>query len=99
MQDQRAIAKIEKLTADEYRAAFIVLREQMSESDLDMLKAHFKSPKHIITATELAVKVGFSTFGAANLRYGLLANKFLEFFQIQLTEYVKINVLVYLDNP
>jgi hypothetical protein len=64
-----------------------------------MLRAHYEASNHIITATELADKVGFANFNAANLRYGLLAQKFLEFFQIHLTEYVKINALVYLNNP
>jgi hypothetical protein len=52
-----------------------------------------------VSATELARKVGFANFQAANLRYGLLARKLLDFFQIHLSEYVKLNALVYLNNP
>ena len=99
MSDERALAKINKLTNDDYQAAFLAIREEMADSDLRILKAHFESPNYVITATELASKVGFANFQAANLRYGLLAKKFLEFFQIQLIDYVKINALVYLNNP
>ena len=71
----------------------------MAESDLLMLKAHYKSPNFDITATELADKVGFPNFETANLRYGLLAGKFLEFFQIRLKKYAKLNALVYFNKP
>jgi hypothetical protein len=99
MGDEQAIAKLDKLLADDYQAAFIAIRGQMADSDLRILKAHYESPSYVVTATELASKVGFANFNAANLRYGLLAQKFLDFFQIHLTEYVKINALVYLNNP
>lgn len=99
MSDKLALEQIDNLTADEYRAAFAMIREQMAESDLLMLKAHYESPNYDITATQLANKVGFPNFETANLRYGLLAGKFLKFFQIQLKRYVKLNALVYLHNP
>jgi hypothetical protein len=98
MSDELALAQIDNLTADEYRAAFAVIREKMKESDLLMLKAHYESPNYDITATQLANKVGFSNFEAANLRYGLLAGKLLKIFQIQLKRYIKLNALVYLEN-
>jgi len=99
MGDERAIAKLDELTADDYQAAFIAIREQMADSDLRILRTHYESPNHVVTATELARKVGFANFNAANLRYGILAQKFLDFFQIHLAEYVKINALVCLNNP
>ena len=99
MGDEKAIAKLDKLTADDYQAAFIAIRGEMADSDLRILKTHYESPNYVVTATELASKVGFANFNAANLRYGLLAQKFLDFFQIHLTEYVKINALVDLNNP
>jgi len=97
--DELALARIENLTANEYKAAFTLTHEQMAESDLLMLKAHYESPNYDITATQLANKVGFPSFKTANLRYGLLAGKLLQFFQIQFERYVNINALVYLDNP
>ncbi|KAF0106267.1 MAG: hypothetical protein FD146_2694 [Anaerolineaceae bacterium] len=98
MDDDLAISRIDQLTADDYQAGFTLLREQMATSDLLMLKAHFESPDYKISATQLAARAGFSNFETANLRYGLLASKFLDFFQIHLEEYVKINVLVLLEN-
>jgi hypothetical protein len=82
MSDELALAQIKRITVDEYKAAFSVLREQMAESDLLMLKSHCESPNYDITATQLSHLVGFQNFNTANLRYGLLAKKFLEFFQI-----------------
>jgi hypothetical protein len=96
--DELALARIESLTVNEYKAAFTVTREQMAESDLFMLKAHYESPNYDITATQLASKVGFPSFTTANLRYGLLAGRLLQFFQIQFESYVNINALTYLDN-
>lgn len=97
MSDKLAISQIDNLTVNDYLTAFNVLREQMTESDLSMLRAHYESPNYDITATQLANIVGFPNHETANLRYGLLANKLLHFFQIHLTRYVKINVLVFLE--
>ena len=93
MSDELALAQIENLTADDYKAAFTMMREQMAESDLLMLKAHYKSPNYDITATQLAYKASFPSFETANLKYGLLAGKFLEFFQIQVQKYVKLKCI------
>jgi len=97
--DEKAFAKLDKLTADEYQAAFMAIREQMADSDFQMLKAHFESPNYLVTATELANKVGFANFNAANLRYGLLAQKLLDFFQINISKSVKLAVLVDFNHP
>lgn len=98
MSDEVALAQIDNLTADEYKVAFAAIREKMTESDLLMLKAHYEAPNCNITATQLASKVGFLSFKAVNLRYGLLAGKLLKFFQIRLKRYINLNALVYLDN-
>ncbi len=98
MSDELALAKIKKITADEYKVALSEIREQMAESDLLMLKTHYESPNYDITSTQLAHKIDFSSFAAANLRYGLLAGKLLEFFQIQVTSRAKLNILVNFDN-
>jgi len=84
MSDELAYERIEKLTADEYVTAFRAIAERMTVYELLMLQAHYKSPKQVITATELANKVGFPHYQTANSLYGRLASKLLEFFQIQL---------------
>ena len=85
-----AVEQIEKLTVAEYKSAFKALRDQMSDSDLRMLKGHYDASNYIITATQLSQVVGFKNFNAANLRYGKLAGRLCEFFEI----YPKYNVLV-----
>jgi hypothetical protein len=92
MSDKSALAKIEHLTVDEYKAAFVVVREQMAVSDLLLLKAHYEFPNCDITATQLSRKVSFINYHSANLRYGKLAGKFCDFFQIHPD--LKLSVLV-----
>ena len=38
-----------------------------------ILRAHFDSPDYIATMSQLAQKVGYQNFNAANLQYGKLA--------------------------
>ena len=97
MTDELAISQIDDLSADDYKTAFTALREQMSESELLMLKAHYQSPAYDTTATQLANLVGSQRFLTANRLYGHLAGKLLRFFQIKLERYVKINVLVFFN--
>ena len=99
MSDGKALAALDKLTADDYQEALMAICERMTDSDFKMLKAHFESPNYLVTATELASKVGFANFNAANLRYGLLAKKLLDFFQINISEGVKLAVLVDFAHP
>ena len=99
MTDAQALARIDALTSDDYQAAFTAIRDDLVDSDFRLLKAHYEAPNYVISAAELAGKVGFANLQAANLRYGMLATNVLEFFQIHLSEYVQLNALVYLNNP
>lgn len=76
------LAHIERLSVEDYKTAFFILRDQMSRTDLLMLKENYTAPKHTTTATRLGRAAGFPSFHAANLRYGLLARKFCDFFQL-----------------
>ncbi len=96
MNDQLAFNQIENLTVDDYITAFRQLRERISNSDLLILEAHYKSPNFDMTATQLANRVGFKNHSAANLHYGRLADKFLKFFNIDSFN-IKLDILVYLD--
>ena len=95
--DYDVLRRLESLTVDDYVKAFEALREQISVSDMRLLEAHYEAPGHVITSAELAHKVGFANYKAVNLRYGLLAKKFLEFFGLSLAESVKVNALVTLE--
>jgi len=88
-----AMSRINKLTADDYAGAFEQIREHMPESDLLLLSSHLQAPNHDVTAAQLARLVGFARFQAANLRYGTLAGRLLEFFQIRLERRINLNIL------
>lgn len=64
-------------SAAEYRDALAQLAP-LHRNDLAMLKAHAAAPDHLITATKLAQAAGYATWGTANLRYGLLAQRLAE---------------------
>jgi hypothetical protein len=98
MSDKTTIKKIESIAHSQYMKAFLTLRKEMSESDLLMLKTHYESPNYDLSATQLAKRVRFANYEAANLRYGLLANKLLGYFNLKFDTYIKLNILVYLYN-
>jgi hypothetical protein len=65
-----------------YKAALLVVRDEFgsdrpfSESkELRLLRAHYAAPLHTITSAQLAQQVGFPSYSAANLRYGLFASR------------------------
>jgi hypothetical protein len=69
-------------TVDEFRAALLAVRDQFtrerpfSESnELKLLLEHYAGAQHTITTTELAKRVGFSSYSVANMRYGLFASR------------------------
>ena len=99
MDDEYALGKLDKMTVEDFQAAFLTIRQDMADSDLNLLKAHYEAPNYVVTATELANKVGFANFQATNLRYGTLAKKLLDYFQISFSRYAKLNALVYFNNP
>ena len=88
---------IESLTIEDYESALTILSSEISETDLLMLKTNFESPNSTTTATLLAETVGFADFNAANLRYGILARKFCELFQVQPN--TKLSALVIFEKP
>ena len=65
-------------TADEHKAAFLAIRNVITEKQLEMLRAHFHAPNRTITATEMANTVGFPSYSAANLQYGILGRHLCE---------------------
>ncbi len=56
-----------------YVAAFN--KVQMTPKQIEMLRAHYHSPEHTITASQLAKAVGFAHYHSANLQYGKLAQR------------------------
>jgi hypothetical protein len=59
-------------SAEEAAKAILRVLPKTSTGQRAMLRAHFKAPGHLITATELAAAAGYAGYSAANLQYGLL---------------------------
>ena len=87
----------EELTVEDYIGALATLHNQMSEIDLLMLRVNYESLNHTTSATQLANRVGFRGFEAANLRYGSLAAKFCDYFQLH--PRIKLSALVEFERP
>jgi hypothetical protein len=64
-------------TPKQYRDALLAVRDSsgISPLELAMLEAHYKSPSHTITSTQLAEKAQLSNYSIANLNYGKLAHR------------------------
>ena len=63
-------------TADEYTAALsAVVAEGVSDRQIELLRAHYKAPRHTATARQLANAVGYANYGGVNIQYGTLAHR------------------------
>jgi len=60
-------------TAHEYAKAFHQIKN-ITDSQIQMLRIHYFMPKHIITANQLALAMGYSSYPAVNSQYGKLAS-------------------------
>ncbi|MBA2433552.1 MAG: hypothetical protein H0V54_00440 [Chthoniobacterales bacterium] len=49
-----------------------------------MLRTHCRAPNHTLSSEQLAQQVGYSTFSAANMQYGILARDVARALQITL---------------
>jgi hypothetical protein len=58
--------------ASEYAEALRSLGTKLSSKHRELLLAHYHAPDRKVTAGQLASKVGYASFGAANLHYGKL---------------------------
>ena len=65
--------KMEVISKDQYLEALNSI--EMDDNQKKMLMEHFKAPNRSITYSELADAPGYKNHGAANLRYGKLAQK------------------------
>lgn len=55
-----------------------------------LLVEHYRAPRHTVTARSLAWSVGYASYGAVNLQYGILARKICEIFGQRLKYHVLI---------
>jgi hypothetical protein len=68
------VSATDSFTKDDYKRAFLALHP-LAPHELEQLGAHLRAPDRTITATELAMALGYDTYGGANLQYGRLAGK------------------------
>lgn len=79
-------------TSQRYVAAFRAVRN-LTDSHVQMLRIHYHSPKHTVTATQLAHAMGYSKYPAVNSQYGRLGRSVGE--QLNFSpKGVKLGVLV-----
>lgn len=65
-------------TVEEYKHALLEHSSDMPHKHLEMLKVHYHAPRRTVTAAQLAKRVGYKNYNAANLQYGTLAGKLSE---------------------
>jgi 5-methylcytosine-specific restriction protein A len=61
-------------SVEEYKAALVSIKREISKQQIEMLLAHFTAPGRTITNTQLAEVVKYKNFNAANLKYGALSH-------------------------
>jgi hypothetical protein len=59
-------------TTAQYVQALTVIEDQITQTQRELLAAHWSSPRRISTATKLAQAVGLKSYRAVNLLYGRL---------------------------
>jgi putative restriction endonuclease len=65
---------ISELTKEDYKRAFLSVGP-IQEHHSRMLCTHYQSAEHTITASQLALVMGYATHGGANLQYGQFAER------------------------
>lgn len=61
-----------------YVDAFRKIMNGLTDGHRAMLKAHYLAPNRCVTATQLAEAADYSSYGAANLQYGLVGKMLFE---------------------
>lgn len=60
------------VTADHFKKALLAEYDAITDSNREMLKAHYQADEYTLTATELATAAGYDNYSLANLQYGTL---------------------------
>ena len=76
--------------AGAYKAALSLLEATMPPRHRLLLVAHYRAPKRMITARDLAAEVGYASFGATNLQYGTLCRRICEILGLRLEYHVLV---------
>jgi len=73
-----------------YKTALSLLEGEMPPRHRQMLEVHYRAPGRRLTARRLAEKVGYASFGAVNLQYGILARKICDILGLRLKYHVLV---------
>lgn len=66
-------------TSGEYYDALVAVeRSGIGAKHLEMLRAHFSAPRHVVTWRQLAAAVGYPNYETVNLQYGIFARQLAE---------------------
>lgn len=90
---------IRPVSIEEYVQALRSLESGITEKQRNMLVGHAMAPEQALTMSELAVLVGFPTYSAANLQYGLLAGKLADAMGIPRPKYLVYVIAGFDDDP
>lgn len=83
--------RVEQITQEKLKNA---ISNVATDTDILMLKAHYNSPNHTISAKGLAREMKFSSLGESNLKYGGFAGKIIKYLEIEPKPEQNLAVLV-----
>lgn len=90
---------IRPVSIGEYVQALRSLESGITDKQRRMLVGHAMAPEQALTMSELAALVGFPTYSAANLQYGLLAGKLADVLGIPRPKYLVYIIASFDDDP
>lgn len=76
-------------SVNDYRAAFLKIRDKLTDNQLELLKIHFFSPELTVKPVELANHLNYKNYGAVNLQYGLFAKELCNILNLQLKFHIQ----------
>ncbi|MBV2132072.1 HNH endonuclease [Pseudomonas sp. MAP12] len=90
---------IRPVSVGEYVQALSKIEADITENQRSMLTGHAMSPGQSLTMSELAALVGFPSYSAANLQYGLLAGKLVDVLGIVRPKFLVYAIASFDDDP
>lgn len=93
------VREIRLVAVEEYVQALRSLAPEITEKQRSMLIGHANAPDHALTMSELAALVGFPSYSAANLQYGLLAGKLADALGISQPEFLVYVIASFDEDP
>lgn len=91
------VRSIPTISVGEYVDALRSIEPSITDKQRSMLICHATALGQQVTMSELALRVGYANYGAANLQYGLLAGKLADAIGISRPEYL-VYVFASFDN-